>query len=298
MPPLPGDRLRLVARRAVASAIGGLGREAAVHDVRRTLKVLRSLVVLIRPALGEAAYRRDAGTLRQVSKALAGPRRLDAMDEAASKLCVFATPGPYAGAAMVFGTAAAKLAETSRGAPIDRAALVSAMRQFRVRIAAWPLPPEDPSLFVKAAGRTLRKARRLTRKGLRKRHIETLHRGRTSLIHHLNHIRLMAEIGFPLDPDRLPRLEKLRGALGDLNDLDDVRALMNDPAIPLQYDADVSDLERLLRKRRKALLAKIARMSAVVLAKRPRDFERRFRMAWKGRGGDDPGQIEGSEEQR
>src|ERR1700682_1989981 len=59
---------------------------AAIHDARRCLKRVRALLRLIRPALEEALYRREAERLAGSGKLLSGARDLDVMRQTLSKL--------------------------------------------------------------------------------------------------------------------------------------------------------------------------------------------------------------------
>src|SRR5205809_382266 len=88
-----GEDLRKIARSRVTAAIKSLGQDNHVHQTRRTLKSLQSLLVLIRPEIGETAHLESSGLLYAVSKALAAQRLLEAMGEMAEKMLEVARTG-------------------------------------------------------------------------------------------------------------------------------------------------------------------------------------------------------------
>jgi CHAD domain-containing protein len=56
------------------------------HDARRCLKRLRALIRLVRPALGDGAYRRETERVAGAGRLLAGARDVHVMRLTASKL--------------------------------------------------------------------------------------------------------------------------------------------------------------------------------------------------------------------
>ena len=59
---------------------------SAIHDARRCLKRLRALIRLVRPALGEAVYRRESERVASTGQLLAGARDVHVMRLTAAKL--------------------------------------------------------------------------------------------------------------------------------------------------------------------------------------------------------------------
>ena len=60
------------------------GPGGSVHGARRRIKQLRSLLRLLRPALGEERFREASIALRDAANALAGHRRAEALVAAAA----------------------------------------------------------------------------------------------------------------------------------------------------------------------------------------------------------------------
>src|SRR5215470_6876583 len=59
---------------------------AAVHDTRRCLKRLRALLRLVRPALPDSTYKREANRLAGIGRLLAGTRDQDVMRQTLESL--------------------------------------------------------------------------------------------------------------------------------------------------------------------------------------------------------------------
>lgn len=59
---------------------------SAIHDARRCLKRLRYLMRLVRPALGEATYRRESEHVAATGRLLSGVRDIDVMRQTVAKL--------------------------------------------------------------------------------------------------------------------------------------------------------------------------------------------------------------------
>src|SRR5262245_16843053 len=72
--------------RALAQLEGSGDRAVAVHETRKSLKRLRALLQLIRPALGEEAYRAENAHLREIARLLSGARDRHVLFETIAKL--------------------------------------------------------------------------------------------------------------------------------------------------------------------------------------------------------------------
>ena len=124
-----------------------------VHPARRRLKLARSLLRLMKPALGPQSFQQENETLRDAAQALAGLRRTEAMSEAIAKLRTDAKKHGASDEDVLseLETAAHNLRqdvvspeEVARR--IEEAAL--RVEEMRGRIADWTLPKRDIALFV------------------------------------------------------------------------------------------------------------------------------------------------------
>lgn len=234
----------------------------SVHGARRRIKQLRSLLRLLRNALGEEVCQRANSELRMAAEALAGHRRAEALVATAAKHLSATGHGDgfWCGLAE-----AHRNAHAAEGDPLQALATArdAATRAAKI-LAEAPLAPVGGVAEVFLAGYD--KARRRVRKGLDSGDAETLHEARKCVIHHLHHLKLLR----PGGGRRLDELEALREILGDLNDLDELERLAAGLAITGR-DA------RAMRRSRKRLLGKarktaerLFRHSAATLGKRMR----------------------------
>lgn len=257
-----------------------------VHPARRRLKLARSLLRLMKPALGQDSFQLENEALRDAAQALAGLRRTEAMSEAIAKLKADARKHGSVDQAVFtdLETAAHNLRqdvvspeELSRHIT-DAAGRVE---ELRGRISAWTLPKRDIALFVEGLRACFAKARRLLREGLEKKELPLLHEARKSVIHHLHHIELLTPLWPKLFKVWAAELQKLREDLGDLNDLDDLSGEFDRPESPFAEIASKEKTLALIDRRRKAILSRIDKETGHLFAEEPRNFAARIDALWR-----------------
>lgn len=256
-----------------------------VHPARRRLKLARSLLRLMKPALGPESFQQENETLRDAAQALAGLRRTEAMSEAIAKLRADAKDK---------ATHAAVFTELDRAAHDLRQDIVSPeeiarrieealvrVEELRQRISAWTLPKRDIALFVDGLRACFAKARQLLRDGLDKKETPLLHEARKSVIHHLHHVELLTPLWPKLFKVWAAELQKLREDLGDLNDLDDLSAEFDRPESPFAGIAHKDKALELIDKRRKSILTRIGNETGHLFAEEPKNFAARIDALWR-----------------
>lgn len=282
----PGVVLRALSRRVFAGIVKDLeaaSRGGGVHAVRKRLKLMRSLFRLVRPCVSRPEFERADDHLRRAADLLAGARRAEAMQEAAAKL---------KGAGWPCGEAAGELAEAARLAYRDRSspqALQEAAREAlphieaaRSDVAGWKLIKGDIRPYAGAMADLFRKARRRLRKGLASGDAARLHRARKSVIHHLHHLEIVRRLWPALFGAWTSELLKLREALGDLNDLDELEKLIaGQPAVFSSGERHGEALTA-MKIRRAGLVEQVQSHSFRLFAERPNAFRARIGAIWKG----------------
>lgn len=283
-----GEGLRRLMRktmRALAQDLEHARTGRTVHPARRRLKLARSLLRLMKPALGKEVFQKENQTLRDAAQALAALRHTEAMSEAIAKLRAAAVN--KAAEEQVYAAleaAAHKLraevvSPEETGRRIEAAqALVEDLRQ---RIADWPLPKRDQSLFVQGMRACFAEARRLLREGLARGETPLLHEARKSVIHHLHHIELLKPLWPKLFKVWAAELQDLRQDLGDLNDLDDLAGEFGRPDSPFAAIARKDDALALIDRRRKSILARVASETGHLFAEEPKNFAARIDALWR-----------------
>ncbi len=256
-----------------------------VHPARRRLKFGRSLLRLMKPALGAAAFQVENQALRDAAQALAGLRHTEAMIEAIAKLKADdkdakANESVYA----ALETAARNLREDAVS-PEETARRIEeafgAIEAMRGRISSWTLPRRDISLFVEGMRASFAKARRMLREGLEHKDLPLLHEARKSVIHHLHHIETLKPLWPKLFKVWAAELQKLREELGDLNDLDDLSVEFGRADSPFAGIEPKGRAIELIDRRRKSILARIAAETGHLFAEEPKNFAVRMKALWR-----------------
>lgn len=276
----PGEALRALARKAAAAISAELARArqgSGVHGTRKRLKFMRSLLRLIRSGLGEEAYRDADARLRRAADGLAAARRREAMQEATAKLGAAAKE-----LAAIAGEAHRDAAEpTAIAAAIDAA--LAEVETLRTDIRRWRLPKNDCGSYARDAGDPYRRARRGLRRGLAEADVDRLHRARRSVIHHLHHLEILARLWPDMMRVWTGELERLREALGDLNDLDELEKIAAAPEAAFSSDESRQAALASIDARRAALIATIASLARHLFAEKPGAFRRRLEAMWQPR---------------
>lgn len=256
-----------------------------VHPARRRLKLARSLLRLMKPALGRESFSKENQTLRDAAHALAVLRHTEAMGEAIAKLRA-ATADAKANEPVF--AALAKAAHELRADVVSPeeaarqiAAALALIEEIRPRIAGWTLPKRDMSLFVKGTRICYAEARSLLRDGLERGEAPLLHEARKSVIHHLHHVDLLKPLWPKLFKVWAKELQELREDLGDLHDLDELIAEFGRPESPFAALAERDQALVLIDRRRKAILARIASETGHLFAEEPKNFAARIDALWR-----------------
>jgi CHAD domain-containing protein len=289
MPPLdidltPGEALKKLARRTIVACLKDIGAilgGGTVHEPRKRLKFLRSLLHLVRPGLGETRYRRANSRLRDAALFLADARRAEAHGEAASKLMAgdagkrpaVAELGAIAARAHAHVAAPAALAKATKAARAE-------IETLRLEVRDWSLPKRDVTLFLAGLRRAYARARRKLLEGLAANDVATLHEARKSVIHHLHHLEILE----PLWPDLIGvwigELTKLRTALGDLNDLEELQELVDDRTTEFSSPKRRKEAAEAIRLRRKELLRRVRKLVRHLFAEKPPALTERIGAMW------------------
>lgn len=244
---------------ALEALLAASARGQSVHGARRRIKQLRSLLRLLRPGLGEAAYAEANAALRQAADALAGHRRAEALVAAAARL-------GGNGAGFWQGLAEAhRAAHAAEGDPQALASARQAVMRASAILDAAPASDTSDDATARAFTSAYRRARKLLREGLANNDVETLHEARKYVIHHLHQLKLLR----PESARRIASLEALREVLGDLNDLDELERLAASGAVEPE-DA------RLLHKARRHHLRRAQRAAERLFRHRPATWRKRM----------------------
>ena len=253
----------------------------AIHDARRCLKRLRSLVRLVRPALGEVAYRREAERVAGTGRLLSGERDVHVMRQTAAKLESRFGPLPNGAGkrlqALLAASAAAALAAS--GADGRRQAL-QRIRQTRKFFAGHALDGVSFAPIAEGLERSYRKGRRAFRGAYRKPSDDAFHVWRKAVQQHWRHMQLVSR-GWPEALSaRAGEAKELSRLLGEDHDHAVLLAHVAQPCSPGLTSADIAALTSLCRSCQAEIRAQCEPHGARLFAERADDLKERIETYW------------------
>lgn len=285
-----GDTLRRYAKSQAAELEKTLAAAAAkghggVHKARRRLKALRSFLRMLRPAIGEEAFRDANGALRAAGHALAGARKAGAMIEAADKLAAATPKDRGENQPLLAAIRAAAEADAMAHAGEDQvtggvSVALDQVRLVRRAIHDWRLPKRDIGFYVEGLRKVYGRAKRLLDQGLATGDTVVLHEARKSVIH----LRYLLDLLEPVWPALFrawsKEVQALREVLGDLNDLHDMELLMAHEGSAFAALPDKEKALALIEARRAALIAAVKPFARRLYSESPTGFARRIAALW------------------
>ena len=282
--------LRRVVREQVRGAIRDLtdpqggDRHEGVHEARKRFKMVRSVLRLARPSIGELTFALENAWFRDTGRALSSVRdavaRIEALDALRRRFAKEMAPALADGVARGLE---ARLREASRdddGVRSSAAKVAEALRGAAPRVKGWPL--EDRGFDTIGAGleRVFRQGRERMREALDDPTDERLHEWRKRVKDHWYHVRLLRNL-WPrvLDAYR-GEMKSLSQALGDDHDLALLGPLLKgDPDAFGGSDA-MDDFLEFVGIRRRELQDRARLLGRHVYAEKPRHVVARFRARW------------------
>jgi CHAD domain-containing protein len=277
-----GEALRRLARNQlaqVARELAAAEKGANAHSTRKRLKFLRSLLRLIRPAIGEEAFQAANGHLRGAAMQLAHKRHGEAMVEAVAKL----RKHVEGHAEVISELQAAAVAHASHAEEAHAESLAAARREIetvRGLVGGWMLPKRDRQFFLHGLRRSYARGRKMLRAGLRSGNTQTLHEARKSVIHHLHHLEILEPIWPRMIEVWCDELGRLRESLGDLNDLEELAVLLANPESAFGRIASIEAAPQLIAGRRLRLCERIRKRAEQLFAERPGPLACRVDALW------------------
>ncbi len=255
----------------------------AVHETRKAIKRLRALTRLLREELGEQAFARENGALRDIARRLAGARDAEVMVSTLDRLLKGHERG-LARRRPVVELRAQLAAERDRAAGREgdaatRDATLGELYAVRARVAAWPLP-KRPGLQLTEPG-----LRRIYRQGRRRYgRARRAKRGETRALHQwrkrAKDLRYAAQM---LGLEELAgRADDLQERLGDEHDLALLAARVSAPASPLagggkRRKRTRKSVLKLIARRRARLRKRALREGKHLYRRKPKQFAERAR---------------------
>lgn len=202
---------------AVGQLVRSKNREQAVHETRKSLKKIRGLLSLVKPALG-SVYKKEDRVFRDAGRLLSDLRDrtviLQVFDRVAAE-----HPEMPAAARTVIRDSLGRSAGTTVPEKEVSSQVVRLLKQASLRVKAWPLPDVHWQSLTSSVASGYRQSRRALKQAEKLETPESLHNFRRKVKQHWYHLRLFENFGDGDMQKRLAELEQLSTQLGDQHNL-------------------------------------------------------------------------------
>lgn len=268
------DGVKRVARGRIEHALEALGGEDpvdAIHEARKDLKKLRSLVRLVRDELGDAVYRFENAHYRDIGRSLAGWRDADAMREALTGLRERHELDPKRFEEIEESVVGGERSAAGGDQESARESATDAIVVAADRIERWPIAGEEWDLFEPGLRRSYRRGRNRFRDAAEALDDEGLHEWRKRVKDLWYHVRVLREADRKRLGELGDELHELSDHLGDDHDL----AMLRERAIERTPDGEERDeLIDLLDRRRGELQLEALSLGERLYDEKPKAFTR------------------------
>jgi CHAD domain-containing protein len=283
----PKQGLRRIARGRAQNALDELEDPgpASVHEARKDLKKMRSLLRLVRDDLGKGFYRtenkryRDAG--RRLSAARDAEVKLETLASLRERFDEELDDDALKGFAEALEAERKATAEAIEGDSTAVAEAAKAINLGRNRVSGWKLQPRGWALVGPGFVRTYGRGRREMKKVLEEPSDENVHEWRKRAKDLWYQLRILREAWPEVIGPSADQAHELGDLLGDHHDL---AVLAADAREQKGLFADPGDAERitkLARRRQDELLERALPLGRCLYAEKPKAFGRRFEAYWK-----------------
>jgi CHAD domain-containing protein len=229
---------------AVAQLRDGEDRVTAIHEARKDLKKVRSLLRLVRTAMPKDERRRAGAALRDIAASLAGTRDADVMRETLAKL---GETGTF----------------TAVAQDPDVPAAIAALERERALVSVWPLDGVDRAALATGFAIAYARGRDEYRASRADATVEGIHEWRKRVKDLWYQARLLEAAWPPVLGALAEEAHILSDLLGDDHDL----------GVLAEHR---EDLAALCHRRRAALQHEAFALGARVYAEKPKAFARRI----------------------
>jgi CHAD domain-containing protein len=279
--------LRRVACAELELAHGALAappeRHSGVHDARKCLKRLRSLLLLARPGLPEPAFDTLYERLSAVARGLAAARDAQALIDATDKLERETGPGPGLGPLQSMRAWLHKRRHAAEQS-LERNAASDAMRgllELRPAFTGFAVYPDDFSSLAKGLRRCYRETRDAFRHAMESERDEDLHEWRKGVQHHWRHMQLLVPCWPSELSARAETAKALSQLLGDDHDLSLLCRIASTPTMTFGTPDETAAFLKRCRKRQRALRKEARKLGEKLFAERARPFAERIETYWR-----------------
>jgi CHAD domain-containing protein len=260
-------------------------REQAVHEARKDMKKLRSLLRLVRGEIGDDVYRRENEGFRDAARKLSGVRDADVMIETLDTLVEerpkAIPPRAAGGLRKALEEHRAALDGDRRGRKKARKEVVAALEEARGRVEEWPLETDGFDAIEPGLRRAYRRGRRAYRTVREDPSTENLHAWRKR-VKDLWYHQTLLECCWPelMDP-MADVVHELSDHLGDDHDVAVLRGWAQSHPAAAGGTAGLDAFNEAADARREELQRKALALGGRLYGERPGAYVRRLESYWR-----------------
>ncbi len=249
-----------------------LDRSAAIHRGRRRLKRARSLMAVLKPLFGDAAYREHVRTLKRAGKALSEARDADVMLERAKSLIDAAEPDT-ASACRAVVQGLTDLAGSAHKATQPFRDIIADLDRVMAAADALPTPLDPFGLVVDALVEAYRAGRRDLKRVLAGADDDEFHDWRKRVKHRWHLTMILLDDTDATRAGIAAELDRMAEALGADRDFALLQARLTGQPGLAGGRTEATAVLRLIKKERKTLRRRAMKLADRLYGARTRDFQ-------------------------
>ena len=268
--------------RAISELVSNAGSVTAVHEARKSLKRVRALLRLVRPAIGEAAFERENVFFRETSALLSHVRDREILLETAVKLeSRFSEPPDAAVGRLRMALSAEVETETGVDDKANaRAEAATRLRKARTRFMRLKLEPDGFEALSDGLEQSFRRAAKAFEHACEEPTNDSVHEWRKGVQQHWRHMLLLRRAWPELADARMHSARKLSQILGDDHDLAILQIHLGTERPKTLTSRDLHSVVRLASQRQSELRALARPLGRKLFSDSPRSLGRRFAVYW------------------
>lgn len=249
----------------------------AVHETRKALKRLRALLRLVRPAMGDEAFKQENAQLRDIGLSLSGARDRHVLLETVNKL--EGTSG-LDRKGLVSGLRASIAAANGEGAPVTMKEAQSRLDEAKIRLTDIRIQGGGFDVVGAGLERSYRKACRTFRKAYEQPSDEVFHEWRKGAQAHWRQMTLLARAWPEYLGARASEARTLSQLLGDDHDLAMLVAFVHSDATTMSGE-HAALVEKAARQRQAELRECAKPRGDRLFAESPKRLRRSVGVYWQ-----------------
>jgi CHAD domain-containing protein len=250
----------------------------AVHETRKSLKRLRALLRLVRPAMGEDAFKQENAQLRDIGLSLSGERDRHVLLETVNKLEGSAGFGRRG---LVGSLRECIVAANGEGAPLSVRQSTSRIVDAKKRLAELHIHGSGFDVVGAGLERSYRRARRAFREAYDEKTDEAFHDWRKGTQAHWRQMTLLSRAWPDYLGARASEARNLSQILGDDHDLAMLVVFVHSDAAAGLSNEQAAIVEKAARQRQAELRETAKPRGERLFAGGPRTLRRSIDIYWQ-----------------